>query len=163
MASTEDALANARRRALRAARVVTISLALATGGCGDDATGTDAGSIADAGARRDADVARDGGGSDAGGSPDGGSIDGGSTDAGAPRPDAGRPGSDAGLADAGGGDCVPRAFAPGCMDYDCACPPDSDPSYDPDCCAEFGGFPECFEGMVACAVPGPFVPPSMPA
>jgi hypothetical protein len=144
--------------------VVTISLALATGGCGDDSSTTDAGAIADTGVRRDADTRRDGGGvtdgggadgggTDAGGS-DGGGTDAGSTDGGPP------PLPDSGMADAGG-DCVPRAFEPPCMDYDCFCDPTLGFDRDPDCCTESGGFAACFEGMIACAVPGPFVPPAM--
>jgi hypothetical protein len=163
MTPTEEALRRARRRALRAAQVVTISLAIATGGCGDDATGTDGGATADSGSRddggsSDAGGGRDSGGSDAGGADSGGLADAGLADAGradAGGPDAGTPGFDAGPAG-----CVPRPFEDPCKPYDCVCVP-TDPG-DPDCCTDFGGFAICSpDGTVGCAVPGPFVPPAM--
>jgi hypothetical protein len=154
MTSTEEALRRARRRALRAAQVVTISLAIATGGCGGDdvVPGTDGGTVADAGGGRDS-----GGGSDGGGT-DGGGTDAGGTDAGGT--DAGRMADAGGGIDAGTPGCVPRPFEEPCKPYDCVCTP-TDPG-DPDCCELSGGFAVCSpDGTVGCAVPGPFVPPSM--
>ena len=143
----EGRLARARRRALRAAQVVTIGLALAGGGCSDRGDDPDATAIDSGGG--------DSGGTDSGGSDSGGSDSGGSD---ASDPDSG-PMDGGGAPDvrvADAGDCARAEEDP---DFDCLCPPGAGPGTDADCCEMSGGF---WAGG-GCAVPGPFVPPSMHA
>jgi len=164
----DERASKARRRALRAAQGVTISFALAGGACGGErpSGGTDGGGDAtvamDSGGSGDAGGTDAGGGMDAGGTDAGGGMDaGGGTDAGegmdaAMMADAGHDGGrDAGAADAGECDAGPMAGGEG----DCICPSTESPGTDADCCVLAGGF----WSSGGCAVPGPFVPPSMTA
>lgn len=125
----------ARQRAMRAARAVTLGLAIASApvaGCGQSHTGDPdgGGSTGDSGPRVDASTA------DASAP-----IDASESDAGAI--DAGPPPIDSGLADGG-----------------LVCPPIFPPTTE-QCCEAEGG--EWIDGMCIVAVPGPFVPPSLDA
>lgn len=144
----------ARRRALRAAQVVSIGLALAGGGCSgrqDAPPAMDSGTMTVDSGGSDSGSPGDSGGVDSGG----GDLDGGGdTDAGM-MADAGG-GTDAGrLPDAGS---RPDGCVPETVDHDCYCDPVRGPGYDADCCTMSGGF---WVPGGGCAVPGPFVPPSV--
>ena len=152
----------ARRRALRAAQVVTIALALGTGCSSNDGPPDEDASMMDSSTMMDsampdsamADAGEmDAGGDDAGPMDDAGMMDAGDPDAG--EMDAGDP--DATIADAG-----TDVFDSG---RPCSFPPTT-----MECCtAEFceGAGGACFwdeeSEMCLVAVPGPFVPPSMTA
>ena len=133
----------ARRRALRAAQVVTLALALGTGCSSKDGPG-DGGSFdaatADASTDAGFDAARVDGGSDAAVADAGsdGGRDAGFDAAGADA------GSDAAVADAG--------FDAGCVGF---------PPTTRECCEAAGGSWNEESGRCFIAVPGPFVPPSM--
>ena len=127
----ETARQRARRRALRAAQVVTIGLALAGCSKGHEATViTDDGSV----------VAIDG--ATDGASPDAAPVD---SQVHNNRPDANEP--DTAVADAN--TCSDDPFSPD--------------NNTPECCEAIGGFWDDANQICAVAVPGPFVPPSMPA
>lgn len=158
-----DRKKRARRRALRAAQVVTIALALGTGGCSDkdgpgdvDASSMDSATV-DSSMPMDSAMA-DAGGDDAGSMDDAGPMDdAGLNDAGsmddAGEMDAGEP--DATIADAG-----TDVFDSG---RPCSFPPTTMECCTEEFCGGAGG--ACFwddeSGMCLVAVPGPFVPPSM--
>ncbi len=146
----------ARRRALRAAQVVTLALALGTGCSSKDGPG-DGGSFdaatADASTDAGFDAARVDGGSDAAVADAGsdGGRDAGFDAAGA---DAGSDaGFDAAGADAGSDAAVADAgFDAGCVGF---------PPTTRECCEAAGGSWNEESGRCFIAVPGPFVPPSM--
>ncbi len=172
-ADSGNTRAKARRRALRAAHVV--SLALVLGGCSDDDVEMDA-SVEDSGldaseedageldaGEADAGEA-DAGGEDAGeadaGGEDAGEADAGEADAGevdAGEMDAGEADasvSDGGEADSGSDDGGMMADAAACTEF---------PPTDQECCEMRGGAWDSENGRCIVAVPGPFVPPSMNA
>ena len=146
IARMDERKIKARKRALRAAQVVSLALALGTGCSSNDGPG-DGGSFdaATADARADAgfDAARADSGSDAAVA-DAGSDSG--RDAGADT------GSDAGF-DAGFDAAVADAgHDAGCADF---------PPTTRECCEAAGGSWNDASGSCLIAVPGPFVPPAM--
>ena len=152
----------ARRRALRAAQVVTIALALGTGGCGDDDTGNtdwlDSGTSDDTGTM----MADTGTSDDTGTSEDTGTMaDTGSADTGT---------ADTGTADTGMADAATDAMADATTDATTDAMTDASdamaceefPPITEECCdLAPGGFWDVDSGRCLVAVPGPFVPPSM--
>lgn len=149
--------ANVRARALRAARVVTLGLAMASApGCGQSHEGElDSGPGADGG-----EIAADTGMPGDDGGPD--DADSGITLADSGPGDGGGVVADAAPADGGAvadaapddGGAVADAGDP------LACPPIWPPSTKPCCEAEPGGFWDEASMMCWVAVPGPFVPPT---
>jgi hypothetical protein len=142
-----DDRTSARKRALRAARAVTLGLAMAAiPACAASSEGD-----IDSGPGTDAfRTEEDAGGSDAG-SPgeDAGTVAdaGGSTDSGIPELDGGLAQEDAAVADAGS----------------IVCPPIFPPTTKECCEATPGGFWDEASMTCAVAVPGPFVPPELVA
>lgn len=138
--SDEDLRKKARRRALRAAQVVTLGLAMAGPGCGEShQTGPD-GSAADGGIRMDA--ARP-------------PVDQGL------RADLGH---DLGPADLGPPDMGPRERDLGPADMgSCPTDPFGPPPETRECCDAIGGWWDDESEQCLVAVPGPFVPPPMTA
>lgn len=169
MDSTDSLRLRARRRALRAAQLVTLTLSLAGAACGGTATTTDSGT--------DGAVSADSGSHDSGGGDatitDSGGTDSGATDSGGDATIADAGGGDSSVTDAGNADAgdVDAALADlgatdPCMDPSTTCGPadgkcpgaSCSVSTDPDCCTCIGGFPGTGGG---CAIAGPFVPPAM--
>ena len=173
---------NVRRKALRAMKAVTAGAILFAGvACSDDESGGTTFNVGEEDAGTDAATADTGGDTsteDAGGDtevadagPDIGPADtgpvdtgtdaGGDTDPSDTGTDAGGDtdpsdvGTDTEVADADSGrDCNDEESTGECPDH---CTMDDDV----DCCEEIGGF--WSDGFCAVAVPGPFVPPAMPA
>lgn len=152
-----DDKTSARARALRAARVVTLGLAMSSvPACSESReAGTDSGTSAPVDAGRCAADASDCPGPDSGAPIDAGVApsDAGH-DGGSARSDAGHDGGSVPGTDAGsdGGPIAPDAGL--------VCPPIFPPNTRECCEAEEGGFWDESSGMCFVAVPGPFVPPS---
>lgn len=130
----------ARRRALRAARVVTLGLAMASPACGESYEVGDE-VVADMSLPRDAGTRP--------------------RDEGPPLPDATPPPPDLGR---DLGPIVVNDLGPPPADMStCPADPWSEPIETEECCNEVGGFWDDSTEQCFIAVPGPFVPPAMTA
>ncbi len=154
----------ARRRALRAAQVVTIALAMGTGCSTNDGPPTETDAAMMDTAVVDASGGEDTGVDDAGEMSDAGMNDAGDEDAGAD--DAGTDAmADAGEMDSGEPDATIADAGADVFDAGrpCSFPPTTIECCTDDFCSASGS--ACFwddeSGMCLVAVPGPFVPPAM--